>query len=277
MNWNLSVQRVFAKDYTVEARYLGNRGVHLLFQRQINRIAIATANHNLPVFFQAPSQATLDGLTLTHAQLINERNSFGNIMAPAGFTSNITAYEPLGNSKYHGLAAEVNKRFTARTLFKAAYTWSHLTDDSTAEVFSTVLSPRRPEDFFNIRKEWASSALDHRHRFSFSWVYQVPWFANASSVLRNVVGNWQFSGTYAVESPEFATPQSNADANLNGDAAADRTIVNTSGHPGTGSDVTPVCNSVLLAGRTCSLTASSNAVVGYLVNDPTAYYVRAQV
>src|SRR6185369_3031506 len=132
-----------------------------------------------------------------------ERGANGNIMAAAGFGANITAYEPLGNSIYHGLALEVNKRFASRTLFKAAYTWSHLMDDSTAEVFSTVLSPRRPEDFFNIRKEWASSALDHRHRLTFSGIYQVPWFEKSSSILRNTLGNWQFSGTYVAESPQY--------------------------------------------------------------------------
>jgi hypothetical protein len=276
VNWNLGVSRVFGKDYTVEARYLGNRGVHLLFQTQLNRIAVVTASHNLPTFFTAPSQATIDALTLTHAQLISERGANGNIMAAAGFGANITAYEPLGNSIYHGLALEVNKRFASRTLFKAAYTWSHLMDDSTAEVFSTVLSPRRPEDFFNIRKEWASSALDHRHRFSFSWIYQVPWFEKSSSILRNTLGNWQFSGTYVAESPQYATVQSAADANLNGDAATDRSIINIAGTPGKSTDVTPLCNSALLAGRVCGITTSSNALVGYRANDPSAYYVRAQ-
>jgi len=276
INWNLGIQRVFGNDYTAELRYLGNRGVHLLFQRQINRIAIVTANHNLPTFFAAPSAATLNGLTLSYQDLINERNARGNIFAPT-FPLNITAYEPVGNSEYHGMALEVNKRFSSGMLFKGAYTWSHLMDDSTAEVFSTVLSPRRPEDFFDIRKEWASSALDHRHRFSLAWVYQVPWFRNGSSILRNVVGNWQISGTYIAESPQFVTVQSTVDSNLNGDAAADRSVINIAGTAGTSSDVTPVCNAGLLAGRACSIAAAPNAVVGYVANDPNAYYVRAQV
>ena len=91
------------------------------------------------------------------------------------------------------------------------------------------------------------------------------------------MGNWQFAGTYVAESPQYATPQSVVDSNLNGDAAADRSIINVNGTPNTSSDVTPLCNSVLLAGRTCSLTATTNAVVGYLANNPNAYYIRAQV
>src|SRR5262249_20591198 len=149
VTWNLGIQHVFAKDYTIEARYIGTRGLHLIFQQQLNRAAIVTATHNLPTYLQAPSQGTLDALPLTLTQLTTERETpgIGNPMALSGFTSNITAYVPRGNSIYHGLAVELTRRFAKNLTFKGAYTWSHLMDDSTAEVNSTTLSPRRPQDF----------------------------------------------------------------------------------------------------------------------------------
>ena len=39
-----------------------------------------------------------------------------------------------------------------------AYTWSKNIDDSTAALASTVLTPRRPYDFENLRQERANSA-----------------------------------------------------------------------------------------------------------------------
>ena len=48
INWNLGVQHVFKKDYTVEARYVGTRGIHLLYQLQLNRAAVVTPTHFLP-------------------------------------------------------------------------------------------------------------------------------------------------------------------------------------------------------------------------------------
>ncbi len=266
INWSFGVQHVFHRDYTLEARYLGNRGVHLLSQQQLNRNAIATATHNLPTYLQAPSQATLDSLPLTLAGMTAEKNSaVGNPYLPFGFSSTITAYVPRGNSEYHGLAVEFTKRFSANLLFKTSYTWSHLMDDSSAEVNSTTLSPRRPQDFNNIRAEWASSLLDRRHRLTYTWLYQAPWFQKDSNWFkRNLIGNLQFAGTYTYEAPEFGTPQSTADANLNGDAAADRVIINTNGGAGTSSDVTPLRNT---AGDT----------VAYLAKDPNARFIRAQV
>jgi hypothetical protein len=266
ITWNLGVQHVFARDYAVEARYVGTRGVHLLYQLQINRPAVVTPTHFLPTYLTAPSQVTLDALPLTLTQLTNERLApgIGNTLAPYGFTSNITAYTPRGNSEYHGLATELTKRFSRNLLFKGAYTWSHLLDDSTAEVNSTVLAPRRPQDFNDIRKEWASSLLDRRHRFTFTWLYETPWFSKDSNPFkRHVLGGYQIGGTYTAESPSYATPQSGADANQNGDAPTDRVIINSAGTVGTSSDVTVLRN-------------SAGATVGYLAVNPNAQFIRAQ-
>jgi hypothetical protein len=249
----------------VEVRYLGTRGIHLLFQEQLNRAAVVTPTHNLPTYMTAPSQAQLNALPLTLDQIIAERGTpgIGNTMAQYGFTSNITAYMPRGNSTYHGLAAEVTRRFSANLLFKGAYTWSHLMDDSSAEVNSTTLSPRRPQDFNNIRGEWASSLLDRRQRFTFTWIYETPWFAKSQNwIMKNAIGNWQIAGTYTAEAPEYGTPQSAQDSNENGDAAADRVILNPAGVKNTGSDVTALKN-------------SAGSIVAYLANNPNAQYIRA--
>jgi hypothetical protein len=278
ITWNFGVQRQLNKDTTFESRYVGTKGVHLIFQTQLNRAAVVTPTHSLPTFLSAPSQATLDALTLTQGQLQTERDTpgLGKTMAQYGFTSNITAYVPQGNSEYHGLALELNKRFSAHHLFKLAYTWSHTMDDSTAEVNSTVLAPRRPQDFNNIRSEWASSLLDRRQRFSATWVWETPWFARDTNwIKRNLLSNYEISGTYIVESPQYGTPQSSVDSNLNGDAATDRAVYNPNGVAGTSSAVTALCK-----GGPCSqYTAAQrpNFTVGYLAANPNAQYIAAGV
>jgi hypothetical protein len=260
MTWNLGVQHEFSKDYTLEVRYVGTRGVHLLGQTQLNRISLVNGTNFLPTFLQAPSAATLNSLPVTLAQLQSVSN---NPFGPYGFTNAITAYEPIGNSFYNGLAVEFKKRFARHVLFNTAYTWSHLMDDSTAETNTTTLSPRRAQDFGNLQSEWASSALDRRHRLTSTWLYETPWFDKTQNWLaRNLLGNYQLSGSYIVESPEYVTPQGAVDANLNGDAATDRTIVNPNGVPGTGTTTTVLKN-------------SAGATVGYLAKNPNAEYIAA--
>jgi hypothetical protein len=258
--WNLGVEHQFAKDYTLEVRYIGTRGVHLLVQTELNRLAAVTSTNFLPTYMQRPSQATLDSLPVTLTQL---KAIPINPFAPYGFTGIITSYEPNGNSLYNGLATELKKRLSRNLLLQAAYTWSHTMDDSTAEINTTALTPRRPQDFGNMTGEWSTSALDRRHRATLTWLYETPWFSkDKNRLLRGVLGNYQVSGTYIVESPEYVTPQSAVDANLNGDTATDRTIVNVNGVPGTGSTVTALKNT---AGQT----------VAYVANNPSAQYIAA--
>ncbi|HEY3839180.1 MAG TPA: carboxypeptidase-like regulatory domain-containing protein [Bryobacteraceae bacterium] len=268
INWNFGVQHVFAKDYTLEVRYLGNRGVHLIFQNQLNKVSLVSPSHSLPIFFTAPTAATLDALPLSLATLQTNSNAANNMWYPYGYTNAITGYLPIGNSSYEGLATEFTKRYSAHVLFKAAYTWSHLIDDSTAEVNSTALTPRRPQDFQNINAERATSALDHRNRFTLTSLYDVPWFSGDRNWFKkNIIGNVQFSFVYTAETGELATPQSAVDANLNGDSATDRVIINPNGgFANSSTDVTAL-----------RATSGPNAgqIVAYQANNPYALYVRA--
>ncbi|HWB83675.1 MAG TPA: TonB-dependent receptor [Bryobacteraceae bacterium] len=264
IQWNIGVQHVFHTNYTVEVRYMGTRGVHEWVQQRMNTTNTpVTASRSLPTYLQAPSQAQLDslGLTLTQLEAIDPLTpAFEN----AGFDQNfITAFLPIGNSSYHGLATQVTRRFTNGMQFIGAYTFSHNIDDSTASVFATLLSPRRPQDFNDWRAERATSALDRRQRLTFSWVYDAPWFRQSHSWLaKNVAGNWRFVGTYTAETGELATAASNIDSNLNLDSAGDRTIINPAGQANLGSGVTPLTNS---AGET----------VAYLASNPNARYILA--
>jgi hypothetical protein len=272
LTWTTSFQRQFGADWSFEARYVGTRGVHLLTQNRLNRqakVAPEDGRRGLPTFLTAPSQATLNALALDLNQ-INARSSFVPRYAAAGFNGvNVVAFLSNGNSTYHGGSAQLTKRFSRGFQMTASYTFSHLIDDTTAEVFSTVLSPRRVEDFQNLRRERANSALNHPHRFVTSWIYEVPWFSKSNGLTKTLLGGFNIAGTYTYETGEGITVRSGNDANLNGDGAGDRAILNPSGTEGVGSSVTPLCR---VTGN-CS-AAGAGAVVAYLANNPNARYIQ---
>jgi hypothetical protein len=271
IDWNFGIQHIFAKDYTLEVRYLGTRGVHLPVQQQLNRQAIVTPTHFLPTYLSAPTASQLNGLETNLGQLLAERKTSSNFYAPFGFDQNITAFTPIGNSSYNGLAIQLNRRFTNNFQFISSYTWSHNIDDSTAAVFSTLLTPRREEDFLNLRKDRANSILDRRHRFTLSEVYDAPWFRGSGWFLKNVPGNWLVTGTYTFETPEYATVQSGLDSNLNGDSAGDRAIVNPAGISNVGSNVYAIDNNGNRVPTGSALTAA------YVAVNPDARYIEAQL
>jgi hypothetical protein len=140
----------------------------------------------LPTFFLTPSQAAIDNLTTSLADIQARSNILPQYL-DAGFTSAISAFLANGNSSYHAGSASLTRRLSDGLQFTAAYTWSHLIDNSTAEVFSTVLSPRRVQDFQNMTPEKADSALDHRQRFVLSTLYDLPFFRRSSSGFAHTV------------------------------------------------------------------------------------------
>lgn len=271
LQWNFGIQRQIGSDYIFETRYLGTRGINLPVQQQLNRTPVVTAANALPLFYTAPSQATLNSLTNTLGAITAAYNAGGatrGSISPqflaAGFTSTITSYQPIGNSVYHGWANQLTRRFANGLQMTGSYTYSHNIDDSTAEVFSTYATPRRPQNSQNLRPERASSALDHRNRLTFQVLYDFTPFKNSNWFMKNLVGNWELAPIYTYQTGTYYTVQSGADSNRNGDAAPDRAVVNPNGNPNIGSGTTPLLNT---RGQT----------VGYLVSNPNAGYISAPV
>jgi len=92
-----------------------------------------------------------------------------------------------GSSVYHGLTANLRKRFTKHYQFLASYTWSHAIDDST-DLESTLT----PQDSYYPDADRSSSLFDQRQRFVFSGVYQSGRLSGSGFVSK-FFSNWTFS------------------------------------------------------------------------------------
>jgi len=92
-----------------------------------------------------------------------------------------------GSSVYHGLTANLRKRFSNHYEFLASYTWSHAIDDST-DLQATLT----PQDSFFPGLDRSSSTFDQRHRFVFSGVYQTGKLSG-SGFASKFFSNWTFA------------------------------------------------------------------------------------
>jgi hypothetical protein len=280
VTYTLSFQREFLRDWSFETRYLGTRGVHLLTQNRINARSIVDQNNVLPMFTSQLTQSQIDAMPLTLDQ-VESRSNIVPAFDAAGFNQNfITTYLSNGNSNYHAFSAQLTRRLTKGLQMTGAYTYSHLIDDSTAEVFSTVLTPRRQQDFQNTRAEKATSGLDRRQRFTLSALYDLPFFTKSSNRLtRSLLGGFSLAGTLGFESGEPATVVSATDSNLNGDSAGDRAIFNPNGAKGTASIAVPLMKtcptSGVLSDGTCDPNLDDSRTVGYFIPNPNAQYIQA--
>jgi hypothetical protein len=290
--YTLTIQRTIGSSYTAEVGYIGTRGIHLATQDQINvQPKVNTSNQLGTSAGSTILVAPANGTTNLKAITAGSRIVPAWLNAPGGgFTGTITSYQPFSQSDYNGLIANLTRRFQGGLQMNLSYTWSKTMDDATAEVFATVLTPRRPQNSQCVSCDMSRSALDRTNRLSLEALWDVPFYKHSHSFLmRNVVGNWQVAPIYTYESPEYANVLSGVNSNLNGDsgAAIDRTIINPNGVKGTGSGVNPVYNAALY--QNCSIAATSTTpavpatptsqcsgnLVGYNAINPNAYYIQA--
>jgi len=295
LNWTLAIEKVVAKNYTFEARYVGTRGIHQLIQTQMNRLhPPVNANTNIPTFFDAPSAAVLASLPYTVGQLRpsvangnlttiganGKPTTNGIFLDPqwiaAGFASPITSYTPQGWSDYHGLALDAKRRFADGLQLLASYTWSRNIDNSTATLATSALSQRRAQDSGNLSPEKSSSALDRRHRLTIQTLYDVPWQKGSRNwFAKNLIGNWEVVPVYTYESPEYFTVYSGTNGNFNGDAGTlYRSVINPNGAAGTASGVYGLDRNGNVIASTAS-AASVNTVVAWVAKNSNARYVQA--
>ncbi len=273
-SYTLTVQRTFG-NYTAEVGYVGTRGIHLPTQDQINVQVPVTAANQLPTSLTGPSVVTAAPGASTLAKL-QGLPYIVPAYANAGFTSKITSYQPYSESNYNGLVTNITRRLSNGLQLNISYTYSKTMDDATAEVFSTVLTPRREQDSQNIAGDYSRSALDRTNRATVEVLYNFNIFKTRNYLLKNIASNWTFSPIYTYESPEYATVLSGVNSNLNTDSAGiDRTIINPFGVKGTASNVTPQYASNLAGLCPAGQTRCAANLVGYVAANPNAYYIQA--
>jgi hypothetical protein len=285
-NYNLTVQRVFGKDYTLEVQYLGTKGIHLPTQNQTDVQPEVTPANQLATFLGGPNvdasgkfATTASSPTASTLGAIKAAAGTAGYIIPAyytnGFRSKITSYQPFGGSNYNGLGTNLTRRFSNGFQTNVSYTYSRAMDDSTAEVNASALTERRPQNSLNQHAEYARSALSRANRLTVEAVYDLPYFKHSNFLMKNLAGNWQISPIYTYESPEYVTVTSNTNSNLNGDSAGiSRTIVNPAGNKAEGSAVIPVYSTTIACPAGTGPRCNDN-LVGYDATNPGAYYVVA--
>ena len=273
-NYTLTIQHQLGSGLTAEVGYIGDRGIHLPTQVQLNIQPAVNATNYLPTLVNGTSingQGT-NASTLANIRAQASAAGQGATTAPyyrpafysAGFTSTITSYQPYSQSNYNGLVANLQGHMRNGLQLQLSYTYSKTMDDATAEVFATSLTPRRPQNPANINADYSRSALDHTHRITLESDYDFQAFKGSNWLLRNVVANWTFAPIYTYESPEYATVLNGTNALIlpsSDGTYLGRPIFNPSGVKNTVSAVTAITR--------------GTDIVGYTAINPSAQYIQA--
>ena len=279
--WTLSFQREFAKNYVLELRYLGTKGQNLPIQVRLNAISVFEKHPELvvPTYFTNAAVPATVSLTAPSVQDFWDVSDLR--YSAEGFVGGlVSAFPGVGNSIYHAGSVELKRRFSKGLFMMANYTWSRTIDDSTNELFSSLVNPRRPQNPYNLKNERGLSALDMPHKFSLSWTYEIPKMFSTNSFANKMVDGWQISGSYLAQTGQPITALAGQDANGDFDAAGDRALLNPNGSGLTGTRVNFVLRDPS-TGKTSIVTSVADDgsddvnVVGYVAANPNAKFVVA--
>ncbi len=155
--WNFNIQQGFGQNTVLQVGYVGNRGLHLSPNQELNRLVPGAAVRKYPQF------ATIS-------------NFFNGAVAD-----------------YHSLQTSFKRRLSHGMTFNVNYTWSHALDEGGVSngAASTIVQNDQ-----NLRNEYGSADYDVRHYLQFDYTYEIPgvprvpkvigsgWQINGVTVLR---------------------------------------------------------------------------------------------
>ena len=273
VSWALSYQRQITNDMGIEFRFLSTRSYKLPVQVQENGGIVRDQDLVIPTFFTPPTADQLAGLPTLGAITAASPTVGQRALAQYGFNQAVTGFPPIGKSWYDGGSVSLTRRFSKDLGFTAAYTFSKTLDNSTNELNTSALNPRRPQDGFNIADEKSLSALDVPHRFVVSANYDLNIIRDPSahSVLKWILNGWQINPVFQIQSGQPITILSGIDSNKNLDSAGDRATFNPNGDPNIGSGIQALA---LVNGVVTPVALGNAGTVAYVANDPNAGYVQ---
>jgi Carboxypeptidase regulatory-like domain len=171
-NFSLGVQRDIGFNTVLDVAYVGSLARHLLQRRSINTIPYGARF--------LPSSDDPTATTPLHDNFLRPYQGYGDI----------NLIEFAGNSNYHSLQVQANRRFTTSLAFGLSYTWSkamNLVDGNNNNI-NPIIDPRV--------RNYGKAGFDRTHIFTLNYIYKVPGLSKYwnNPLTRTVLDGWELSG-----------------------------------------------------------------------------------
>ena len=205
-SWSLKIEQQLSSNTSLGVSYVGSHAYHELL----------SVDANLPTPTICPGSPCPAGYLAgayyypTDAALANNA------------VWNSTSWFSEGISSYHGVAADVNRRFGHGLQFRGVYTFSKALDDGDNMNTSVATnSPAFVANPFQPKADYGRASFDVRNSAVINATYDLPFGAGDTSRehpwLQRLIGRWQLSGIQTVQSGLPFTPQLSYNPSNDGD------------------------------------------------------------
>jgi outer membrane receptor protein involved in Fe transport len=177
--WSFGIQRELTRDMSLEVTYMGSAGSHLRRLQTYNNAPPGPGN-------------------------VNDRRPFPK------FRGGFQVMNAPSHSSYHALHSRLQHRFSHGFTLLASYAWGKSMDNGSG-IRTTDGDPLTPSDDYNLEGERGLSAFDFRHRFTASFLYELPFGRGRALSIDNraldkLLGGWQIGGIFTVQTGFPLTP-----------------------------------------------------------------------
>jgi len=196
--WNFGLQRQFGSKIVGELRYVGNHGVGLFqdvnVNPALNPLITAGFGSLIPSGFTPCTTAGTPGVGAGYASCDRTR---------------VLSRSNVGMSYYNGLQSRLDVQAFHGATIGATYTYSHAIDTS-SEVFnslgggSTLAYPQNP--FSVTAAERANGGLDYPHIATVYIIYELPFFTDQHGMMGRLLGGWEINPAWRYTSGQPYTP-----------------------------------------------------------------------
>jgi hypothetical protein len=241
--WNVSVEREFARNMAFNVGYVGNTGIHLTSGIDLNAIPRS----------QWVNAAFVNGGTQ-------------NALRPAGNFGSIQQFARNGHASYNALQALFRWKSSSYSSFQAAYTWSHSIGNVEEDNSSGSVDHQATTDQSNGALDKGNTNINRPQIFVANEVFYLPKLANKGKMVEGALGGWEVNSILNVTSGASLTVFSNGA----GDAVSTGTLNSIQGsgwNSNNRPDVTGINCNANENGRQI-LNPAAFTLVGHVIGTP---------
>ena len=173
LQYSASVQQQLPSNAVLTVAYVGSQGRNLFVRGITNRITGVVMNPVTGVGSAVREFSVVNGTTVT--------NRFAEIDTK---TSG-------GNDNFNALQILLNRRFSRGLTIGSQYQWSHSIGNSNGSK-----DARTSSNNYIFTSEHGDNISDVRQSFNFSALYELPFGARSSALMKSLVGGWQLGSLF---------------------------------------------------------------------------------
>lgn len=197
--WMYGVQYQVAANTVLEAAYLGNHGVKLIFPAGFQLNQLPPQYLSLGSKLQEPVPNPFYGV-ITTGSLSGKTVPYGQLLRPyPQFTSVGSAQPPAGMSTYNAFTVSANRRFSKGFQFLVTFTASKYLTNTEGPEGWTNGTAQSVRNYYDTSLEKSLMINDIPKSLVLSYIYEIPvgkgrTFGPRNRAVDAVVGGWQVAG-----------------------------------------------------------------------------------